>query len=68
MLTAAPPRVKIISLISNPVILSEKVIGQREAIEKISKAIRRNSVGIRDTSKPIGSFIFLGPTGVGKHI
>ncbi len=46
--------------------LSEKVIGQSEAIEKISKAIRRNSVGIRDTSKPIGSFIFLGPTGVGK--
>jgi ATP-dependent Clp protease ATP-binding subunit ClpC len=42
------------------------VIGQDEAIEKVSKSIRRNSVGIRDGKKPIGSFIFLGPTGVGK--
>ena len=42
------------------------VIGQPEAIEKVSKSIRRNSVGIRDAKKPIGSFIFLGPTGVGK--
>ena len=42
------------------------VIGQDEAIEKVSKSIRRNSVGIRDGKKPIGSFICLGPTGVGK--
>lgn len=47
-------------------ILSERVIGQEEAITSISKAIRRNRVGIKDANKPIGSFIFLGSTGVGK--
>jgi len=47
-------------------ILSNKVIGQDEAIISISKAIRRNRVGIKDANKPIGSFIFLGSTGVGK--
>lgn len=46
--------------------LSKKVIGQSEAIEKISKAIRRSKSGISDENRPIGSFIFLGPTGVGK--
>ena len=46
--------------------LESVVIGQRDAIVKISKAIRRNSVGIRENRKPIGSFIFLGQTGVGK--
>jgi ATP-dependent Clp protease ATP-binding subunit ClpC len=46
--------------------LSSKVIGQKEAVSKISKAIRRNRLGIKDPSKPIGSFIFLGSTGVGK--
>ena len=46
--------------------LSAKVIGQDEAISSISKAIRRNRVGIKDVNKPIGSFIFLGSTGVGK--
>jgi ATP-dependent Clp protease ATP-binding subunit ClpC len=46
--------------------LSAKVIGQDEAITSISKAIRRNRVGIKDANKPIGSFIFLGSTGVGK--
>ena len=46
--------------------LSEKVIGQEEAISAISKSIRRNRVGIKDNKKPIGSFIFLGSTGVGK--
>ena len=46
--------------------LSKKVIGQSEAIEKISKAIRRNKSGISDENRPIGSFIFLGPTGIGK--
>jgi ATP-dependent Clp protease ATP-binding subunit ClpC len=47
-------------------LLSEKVIGQDEAITTISRAIRRNRVGIKDANKPIGSFIFLGSTGVGK--
>ncbi|MFN8319506.1 MAG: ATP-dependent Clp protease ATP-binding subunit [Saprospiraceae bacterium] len=42
------------------------IIGQDEAIGKITKAIQRNRVGLKDPSKPIGSFIFLGPTGVGK--
>lgn len=42
------------------------VIGQNEAISKVVKAIQRNRVGLKDPSKPIGSFIFLGPTGVGK--
>jgi ATP-dependent Clp protease ATP-binding subunit ClpC len=46
--------------------LSGKVIGQQEAIEKLVKAIRRTRVGLKDPRKPIGSFIFLGPTGVGK--
>ena len=46
--------------------LKKGVIGQDEAIVKISKAIQRNRVGLKDPSKPIGSFIFLGPTGVGK--
>ena len=47
-------------------VLSKKVIGQDDAITTISKAIRRNRVGIKDGNKPIGSFIFLGSTGVGK--
>ena len=46
--------------------LKKSVIGQDEAIETISKAIRRNSVGIKELDKPVGSFICLGPTGVGK--
>tara|TARA_R110001592_G_scaffold86167_2_gene254372 strand:- start:386 stop:2404 length:2019 start_codon:yes stop_codon:yes gene_type:complete len=46
--------------------ITSVVVGQSEAVEKVSKSIRRNSVGIRDSKKPIGSFIFLGPTGVGK--
>jgi ATP-dependent Clp protease ATP-binding subunit ClpC len=46
--------------------LSVKVIGQTEAITTISKSIRRNRVGIKDANKPIGSFIFIGSTGVGK--
>lgn len=47
-------------------ILGAKVIGQENAIKRISKAIRRNRVGIKEMNKPIGSFIFLGSTGVGK--
>jgi ATP-dependent Clp protease ATP-binding subunit ClpC len=46
--------------------LEGKVIGQDEAILKIAKAIRRNRVGLKDPNKPIGTFVFLGPTGVGK--
>jgi len=46
--------------------LKENVIGQDEAVQKIVKAIQRNRVGLKDPNKPIGSFIFLGPTGVGK--
>jgi ATP-dependent Clp protease ATP-binding subunit ClpC len=46
--------------------LGGKVIGQDEAIKKLSKAIQRTRVGLKDPKKPIGSFIFLGPTGVGK--
>ena len=46
--------------------LNNKVIGQENAVLKISKAIRRNRIGIKDPNKPIGSFIFLGSTGVGK--
>ena len=46
--------------------LNKKVIGQSEAVKKISKSIRRNRLGIKDPNKPIGSFIFLGSTGVGK--
>ncbi len=46
--------------------LSGRVIGQEEAIKKLTKAIQRTRVGLKDPRKPIGSFIFLGPTGVGK--
>ena len=46
--------------------LKSKIIGQDEAIEKIAKCIRRNRVGLKDPNRPIGSFMFLGPTGVGK--
>ena len=56
-------RNSLINLTNN---LSSKVIGQEEAVLKITKAIRRNRMGIKDPNKPIGSFIFLGSTGVGK--
>jgi ATP-dependent Clp protease ATP-binding subunit ClpC len=46
--------------------LKEVIIGQDEAITKVTKAIQRNRVGLKDPKKPIGTFIFLGPTGVGK--
>jgi len=46
--------------------INDKVIGQDEAIKKVVKAIQRNRAGLKDPNKPIGSFIFLGPTGVGK--
>jgi len=46
--------------------LKKRVIGQTEAIDKVVRAIRRNRAGLKDPNKPIGTFIFLGPTGVGK--
>jgi ATP-dependent Clp protease ATP-binding subunit ClpC len=54
------------SLINLESVLGTKVIGQSEAVSKISKSIRRNRLGIKDPNRPIGSFIFLGSTGVGK--
>ena len=47
-------------------IIHKRVIGQQQAVEAVSKAIRRARVGLKDPKKPIGTFIFLGPTGVGK--
>ena len=46
--------------------MNDTVIGQNEAIQKVVKAIQRNRAGLKDPNKPVGSFIFLGPTGVGK--
>jgi len=46
--------------------MKEMVVGQDEALQKVVKAIQRNRVGLKDPKKPVGSFIFLGPTGVGK--
>ena len=46
--------------------LHKRVVGQNEAVEAVSKAIRRGRVGLKDPNRPIGSFLFLGPTGVGK--
>ena len=54
------------ALISMDGTLKSKVIGQDDAVEKIVKSIRRNRIGIKDPNRPIGSFIFLGSTGVGK--
>lgn len=47
-------------------LLSEKVIGQEEAVERVTKAIKRSRAGLKAKNKPIGSFLFVGPTGVGK--
>lgn len=47
-------------------VLHKRVIGQEEAVKAVSKAIRRGRVGLKDPKRPVGSFIFLGPTGVGK--
>ena len=60
---ASQERKKLSSMTDN---IKAKIIGQDEAVEKVVKAIRRNRVGLKDPNKPIGSFIFLGPTGVGK--
>ncbi len=53
-------------LIKMAELLQGKVIGQDDAVKKVVKAIQRNRAGLKDPNKPIGSFIFLGPTGVGK--
>ncbi len=47
-------------------ILHERIIGQEEAVKSVAKAVRRGRIGIKDPNRPIGSFLFLGPTGVGK--
>lgn len=47
-------------------VLKSRVIGQNDAVDKITKAIQRNRIGLKDPNKPIGTFLFLGPTGVGK--
>jgi len=47
-------------------LLGERVVGQREAVESVSNAVRRARAGLQDPNRPVGSFIFLGPTGVGK--
>ena len=48
------------------IMLKSRIIGQDEAVEKVIRAIRRNRAGIKDPDKPIGTFLFMGPTGVGK--
>ena len=53
-------------IIKLPEILHKKVVGQEEAVDRISEAILRSRAGINDPNRPIGSFLFLGPTGVGK--
>jgi len=53
-------------LLSMEKVLSERVVGQEEAIAAVSDAIRRARAGVQDENKPLGSFLFLGPTGVGK--
>ncbi|KAF9118611.1 hypothetical protein BGX30_004457, partial [Mortierella sp. GBA39] len=53
-------------LLNMETILHERVIGQEEAVKAVSRAVRRSRAGLKDPKRPIGSFIFLGPTGVGK--
>ena len=55
-----------IKLLNLKTVLLESVIGQKEAVEKISLAVQRSGAGIQDPNRPIGIFLFLGPTGVGK--
>lgn len=55
-----------VKLLNMENVLKGKIIGQDEAVSKVVKAIRRNRAGLKDPNKPIGSFLFLGPTGVGK--
>jgi ATP-dependent Clp protease ATP-binding subunit ClpC len=60
---ASQERKKLVSMTDR---IKSRIIGQNEAVEKVVQSIRRNRVGLKDPSKPIGSFIFLGSTGVGK--
>ena len=53
-------------LLAMETVLGQRVVGQREAVEAVSTAVRRARAGLQDPNRPIGSFIFLGPTGVGK--
>ena len=53
-------------LLNMEAVLHERIVGQNEAVTAVSKAIRRGRTGLKDPNRPIGSFIFLGPTGVGK--
>ncbi len=53
-------------LLNLDTILKERIVGQEKAVEAVSKAIRRGRMGLKDPKRPLGSFIFLGPTGVGK--
>ena len=53
-------------ILNLPTLLHNRVIGQNEAVQKVSEAIMRSRVGLSDPNRPIGSFLFLGPTGVGK--
>ena len=53
-------------LMSMSKILKERIIGQEDAVDKVTRAIQRNRAGLKDPNKPIGTFLFLGPTGVGK--
>ena len=55
-----------LKLIEMAEVLKSKVVGQDDAVQKVVKAIQRNRVGLKDPNKPIGTFMFLGPTGVGK--
>ena len=70
MMTGIPvnrvAQTEITRLVKMPELIQGKVIGQEEAIKKVVKAIQRNRAGLKDPNKPIGTFIFLGPTGVGK--
>lgn len=54
------------TLINLEKIISNRVIGQEEAVDKVSKAIRRSKAGVREENRPVASFLFVGPTGVGK--
>jgi ATP-dependent Clp protease ATP-binding subunit ClpB len=47
-------------------VIGERVIGQKDAVQAVSKAVRRARAGLQDPNRPLGSFLFLGPTGVGK--
>ena len=53
-------------LMSMGKILKERIIGQEDAVDRVTRAIQRNRAGLKDPNKPIGTFLFLGPTGVGK--